>query len=129
MITLLGLEPWMRNALCVEVDTDIFFPEKGGTPEPALRVCRLCPVAAECLDYALARNERFGIWGGVTERKRRRLAGLPDFDDSACGTYPKGYGRHKAAGLEPCDMCRAAGAEYNRAYRETGIRTPVDLNT
>lgn len=62
----LSIQPpdWMLDGLCAQVDTDIFFPEKGGTTAPGKQVCRLCPVTAECLDFALANNERFGIWGG-----------------------------------------------------------------
>lgn len=65
---------WMVDALCAQVDAEIFFPEKGGSSREPVSVCRNCSVAAECLDYALTRNERFGVWGGVTERKRRDLA-------------------------------------------------------
>lgn len=67
-------EPWMDDALCPQVDGDLFFPEKGGSTREAKKICGMCPVAAECLDYALAHGERFGIWGGVSERDRRRLA-------------------------------------------------------
>ena len=64
---------WQAQALCAEVDADIFFPDKGGSTREAKKVCRACEVRAECLEYALANGERFGIWGGVTERARRRL--------------------------------------------------------
>lgn len=75
-LALVGLAPqgeWALDALCAQVDNDIFFPEKGGSTREAKQVCVDCPVAAECLDYALANNERFGIWGGLSERERRRL--------------------------------------------------------
>jgi WhiB family redox-sensing transcriptional regulator len=64
---------WMDRALCPETDPDAFFPEKGGSTREAKRVCRSCEVRAECLEYALGRDERFGIWGGMSERERRRL--------------------------------------------------------
>lgn len=70
---LAGLE-WRDKALCAEVDPEAFFPEKGGSTREAKRVCRACEVRAECLDYALEHQERFGIWGGFSERERRRLA-------------------------------------------------------
>lgn len=70
----LGLPPWMGKALCAEVDNDLFFPEKGGTTAPAKAICARCPVSAECLDYALTHEERFGIWGGTSERERRKIA-------------------------------------------------------
>ena len=49
------------------------FPEKGGSTRDAKRVCTGCTVRAECLEFALANDERFGIWGGLSERERRRL--------------------------------------------------------
>lgn len=65
---------WQERALCAQSDPEIFFPEKGGTVRPAKRTCARCEVRAECLDYALAFDERFGIWGGLSERERRRIA-------------------------------------------------------
>jgi WhiB family redox-sensing transcriptional regulator len=64
---------WADRALCAEVDPEIFFPEKGGSTLQPKRVCRACPVRAECLDWALEHGERFGIWGGLSERERRPL--------------------------------------------------------
>jgi WhiB family redox-sensing transcriptional regulator len=71
---------WQDLALCAETDPEAFFPEKGGSTREAKRVCRSCDVRAECLEYALENDERFGIWGGLSERERRRVslpAGLP----------------------------------------------------
>jgi WhiB family redox-sensing transcriptional regulator len=64
---------WQDRALCAEVDPDRWFPEKGGSTREAKKVCRACEVRAECLEYALEHDERFGIWGGLSERERRRL--------------------------------------------------------
>jgi WhiB family redox-sensing transcriptional regulator len=64
---------WQDRALCAQTDPEAFFPEKGGSTREAKRVCRSCEVKAECLDYALEKDERFGIWGGMSERERRRL--------------------------------------------------------
>jgi len=64
---------WQERALCAETDPEAFFPEKGGSTREAKRVCRSCEVRAECLEYALEHDERFGIWGGMSERERRRL--------------------------------------------------------
>ncbi|MGF0117778.1 WhiB family transcriptional regulator [Promicromonospora sp. Marseille-Q5078] len=68
--TLLG---WQERALCAQTDPEAFFPEKGGSTREAKKVCTSCEVRAECLDYALANDERFGIWGGLSERERRKL--------------------------------------------------------
>jgi WhiB family redox-sensing transcriptional regulator len=67
------LQPWYEQAACLDKDADAFFPEKGGSTRAAKRICATCTVAAECLDYALDNDERFGIWGGLSERERRRL--------------------------------------------------------
>jgi WhiB family redox-sensing transcriptional regulator len=71
-----GLPPelaWQERALCAQTDPEAFFPEKGGSTREAKRVCMSCDVRAECLEYALAKDERFGIWGGLSERERRRV--------------------------------------------------------
>lgn len=64
---------WQERALCAQTDPEAFFPEKGGSTREAKRVCGSCEVRAECLGYALEHDERFGIWGGLSERERRRL--------------------------------------------------------
>ncbi|WP_246281676.1 WhiB family transcriptional regulator [Fodinicola acaciae] len=64
---------WQDRALCAQTDPEAFFPEKGGSTREAKRICTGCEVRAECLEYALAHDERFGIWGGLSERERRRL--------------------------------------------------------
>ncbi len=69
-------QEWQERALCAQTDPEAFFPEKGGSTREAKRICSGCDVKAECLDYALAHDERFGIWGGLSERERRRLRRL-----------------------------------------------------
>ena len=64
---------WQERALCAQTDPESFFPEKGGSTREAKKVCTGCDVRPECLEYALAHDERFGIWGGLSERERRRL--------------------------------------------------------
>jgi len=64
---------WQERALCAQTDPEAFFPEKGGSTREAKRVCLSCEVRGDCLEYALAHDERFGIWGGLSERERRRL--------------------------------------------------------
>jgi WhiB family redox-sensing transcriptional regulator len=69
-----GTKPgWNDDALCAQTDPEAFFPEKGGSTREAKKICAGCPVRAECLEYALGNDERFGIWGGLSERERRRL--------------------------------------------------------
>ena len=64
---------WQERSFCAQTDPEAFFPEKGGSTREAKKVCVGCEVRAECLEYALAHDERFGIWGGLSERERRKL--------------------------------------------------------
>lgn len=64
---------WQDEANCLGVDPDLFFPERGASTREAKEVCRGCVVRDECLEYALANGEKFGIWGGMSERERRRI--------------------------------------------------------
>ena len=63
---------WTEQALCAQIDGDMFFPDDGAKRIDVKRVCRGCPVRAECLDMAIANNEPHGLWGGLTPRERRR---------------------------------------------------------
>lgn len=66
-------QSWHEYALCSQTDPEAFFPDKGGSTREAKQICKICPVINECLQYALLHDERFGIWGGMSERDRRRL--------------------------------------------------------
>ncbi|MCR2785232.1 MULTISPECIES: WhiB family transcriptional regulator [unclassified Microbacterium] len=68
-----GQLAWQTDALCSQTDPEAFFPEKGGSTRDAKRICTSCDVRSECLEYALNNDERFGIWGGLSERERRKL--------------------------------------------------------
>lgn len=79
LISMLEMQPqpsdedWYSQALCPETDPDAFYPEKGGSTAEAKKVCRGCPVRTQCLQWALDNDERFGVWGGLSDRERRRL--------------------------------------------------------
>ena len=66
-------ETWMDDALCAQTDPEAFFPAKGGSTRSAKAICAACPVIDECLAYALEHDERYGIWGGTSERERRAI--------------------------------------------------------
>lgn len=73
------LGSWVLAAACRELDTSLFYPKSGKRPTKALEVCEGCPVRVDCLEYALANHQHWGVWGGMTERqrfaeKRRRRA-------------------------------------------------------
>ncbi|MWV59565.1 WhiB family transcriptional regulator [Rathayibacter sp. VKM Ac-2754] len=68
-----GALSWQVDSLCAQTDPEAFFPEKGGSTRDAKKICTSCEVRAQCLEYALENDERFGIWGGLSERERRKL--------------------------------------------------------
>ena len=64
---------WQFRANCMGVDPELFFPERGSSTREAKEVCHGCVVREDCLDFAIANGEKFGIWGGMSERERRRV--------------------------------------------------------
>lgn len=64
---------WQQRALCAQVGTEFFFPEPGSSVREAKRICQLCDMRATCLEYALEHDERFGVWGGLSEKERLDL--------------------------------------------------------
>lgn len=67
-------DDWRSRGLCRQVDVgELFFPEKGASTREAKAICAVCEVRDACLEYALTNNERWGIWGGFSERERRRM--------------------------------------------------------
>ena len=72
-----ALDDWTIDALCAQIgDTDLFYPDKGGSVRDAKALCADCPVIAECLRTALTQYTTatdHGIWGGTTPRERRVL--------------------------------------------------------
>ena len=65
--------PWRANAACRGLDPAIFYPVSDEEAEQAKSVCDLCPVQSTCLEHALGIREKEGVWGGRTERERRRI--------------------------------------------------------
>lgn len=64
---------WMEEGKCREVAPAIFFPSDGLGVQKAQRICATCPVSSECLEYALVNRIDHGVWGGCSERERRRI--------------------------------------------------------
>lgn len=69
----IGELAWQDYANCRGADADLFFPERGASTRKAKAICAECEVRQECLDYAIEIGEKFGIWGGMSERERRRV--------------------------------------------------------
>jgi WhiB family redox-sensing transcriptional regulator len=65
---------WMAEGNCRDQPPSLFFPSDGVGVEVARRVCEGCPVQSPCLEYALANGIDHGVWGGASERERRRIA-------------------------------------------------------
>lgn len=64
---------WMAEGKCKDLAPTIFFPSDGTGVQAAQRICATCPVADQCLEYALAERVDHGVWGGKSERERRRI--------------------------------------------------------
>ena len=64
---------WRQHAACRGIDPDVFYPPSDEEAEEAKAICGICPVRTPCLEHALANRERDGVWGGATERERRRI--------------------------------------------------------
>ena len=69
---------WYELALCAQTGADFFFPEPGSSVREAKRICGLCPIRSACLEYALDNDERFGVWGGLSEKERLALQRIRD---------------------------------------------------
>lgn len=64
---------WQDYANCRGADADLFFPERGASTRKAKAICGACEAKAECLEFAIQHSEKFGIWGGLSERERRKI--------------------------------------------------------
>lgn len=71
--TLVDARVWRRNAACYGLPNEVFFPRRGQAVEPAKRVCAQCDVSEDCLEFALANFIKVGVFGGKSERERRRI--------------------------------------------------------
>lgn len=113
---------WRDLAACKSADPNLFFPERGQDVGPAKRICRDCPVREECLDFALSKRIKEGVWGGTSERQRRTMR--PARPTAQHGTYG-GTLLHKNAGEPSCADCRAWSAA--KAARKRGSTTAPSL--
>lgn len=64
---------WMARGLCAERPPSEFFPSDGVGVDRARKICATCPVQERCLEYALTNRIDHGVWGGASERERRRI--------------------------------------------------------
>lgn len=74
LLNSLGEVPsWQDLAACRGMDPEIFFPHRGTDTRAPKAICNRCPVRPDCLEFAMDNGERWGIWGGVSERGRREI--------------------------------------------------------
>lgn len=64
---------WQESALCAQAGPEFFFPAPGSSTREAKQLCGACEGRVACLEYALTNDERFGVWGGLSEKERLRL--------------------------------------------------------
>lgn len=105
---------WWDAAECRGVDPNVFYPFTDADVAAAKAICAQCPVRQACLDHALAHREDYGVWGGATERERRKMTRAPKRKRAGHGT------RSLYAGGCRCPRCTAANAHYLRITRAVG---------
>jgi WhiB family transcriptional regulator, redox-sensing transcriptional regulator len=86
---------WMARGKCREYPPSTFFPDNGSGVEAAIRICEGCPVKAPCLEYALLNRIEHGVWGGASERQRRRLIRQRRLDGVPIANKPRSYTSRK----------------------------------
>lgn len=111
-------DTWETHGECVGLDTALFFTERGESTDQARAVCASCTVQVECLEAALERNERFGIWGGTSARERKHLRRPLQPRTITCGTTA-GYDKHRRDNTPICDDCdNAKTLDNQQRYQE-----------
>lgn len=109
------LNAWRSDALCGEMDPEIWFPDTHQQASVAKQVCRRCPVRQECLVDALATNERHGVRGGRSVNERRNIAFSPPEKHALCGT-DAGVRHHYRQRQQLCAACaqQNLASQYGR---------------
>lgn len=114
---------WHQQGACRGLDTNLFHPLRGEDTRKAKKVCSACPVKTECLSAALCGFEKHGIWGGLSERERRKIRGR--LSKAGLITTPAylidhgtsgGWHAHRRRGEVPCLACTAAIRDYRRQF-------------
>lgn len=101
---------WMASAVCAQVDLELFHPKKGGLTVEAKRICAGCPVAAQCLDYALNLGYgATGIWGGTSTAERREILGRRQVPRHLTEAESQEVADLVAAGLSYAEIGRRLG--------------------
>lgn len=109
-------DKWMDDALCIDVDPELFFPERGESATRAKRVCEGCPVIQQCLKYALDNNITDGVWGGRSSNERRDLVVSVKVSSGAT---------RLARRVEQVEQFFSAGVSVNDISSNLGVSLPA----
>lgn len=110
---------WMLDAACTQVDPEIFFPEKGRSPKPAKSICAVCDVVEQCLEYGLASDRgrhRYGVYGGKSERQRRKILRDRGIKEENDDEYYESDGEREAESYREVDQLLPEEAEEYGSY-------------
>jgi WhiB family redox-sensing transcriptional regulator len=109
---------WQEQGACRGMDPDLWFPDRGESSVEGKRICReQCPVRFECLEYALEAHER-GLWGGYSERERRRMRESPSKRKPINHGTEGGYQAHVRRGVPVCHACNEARSQAVKIRRQ-----------
>ena len=117
---------WRTRAACLDEDPELFFPI--GTTGTALAqiaeakaVCARCPVAAQCLAFAIDTGQQYGVWAGLDQHVRaKRTRSLRAWPTKVQHGTWQGYDAHRRRKQDPCEACRAAHSAYRMANKKRG---------
>lgn len=116
---------WFKQARCVDVPTEVFFPGQGDSTAPARAICAKCPVRHPCLEYALSERIKHGIFGGLSERERRKIrAGSKRLKCIECGDWfdaGKGGGTLRKTCSDACMVKRRRRSQFESSIRKRYI--------
>lgn len=114
---------WRDGAPCGQTDPELFFPERGTNPRDAIAICMTCDVRRQCLEWAL-RNGETGVWGGTTDRERRRMLraapGQPVLLDAGRIIRDHRIRRLSAEGLSAAEVAQQVGCNKRTVERVRG---------
>lgn len=108
----------LPGALCPQIDPEVFFPESGGSPAAAKKVCAACEVRPDCLALALSLGPVMGVWGGLTERERaslKRTARTPAPARRICPGCEKEFIKPTSHAIYCSDLCRQKARRATKA--------------
>jgi WhiB family redox-sensing transcriptional regulator len=116
-------QPWMDLALCAQTDPEAFFAEKGEWQKTAdaKRICAACPVRAQCLEFALTNKEQYGVWGGLSERERRKLRKPSRYSNDQLKTAVRELHRAGLLDSEIATQTGVSDTHVGRVRRSLGL--------